>query len=239
MILDVKDLRQDYSARTLFHGLRLTLKAGEFVTLIGPSGCGKSTLLRLVAGLEKPTTGHIHREVAETSIVFQEPRLLPWLNVAENILLPVKIQNLQRPNLDPLLRSLRLEPSVKNLFPHELSGGMKMRVAIARALIAKPGLLLMDEPFGALDEHIRARLQDEVSQLRDARTDLAFLFVSHSINEAVLMSDRILMLNPNGELAHEWKRPADLPKGPAARESTLGFKETRELSKLFQERSAP
>ncbi|MBX3019386.1 MAG: ABC transporter ATP-binding protein [Bdellovibrionaceae bacterium] len=242
MILDVKGLRQDYPARTLFHGLEFTLKAGEFVTLIGPSGCGKSTLLRLVAGLEAPTQGQIRREVADPAIVFQEPRLLPWLNVAENVLLPGKLRGGRLPDLDPLLQSLRLEPSVKTLFPHELSGGMKMRVAIARAVLhhqdARPGLLLMDEPFGALDEQIRARLQDELNQLRLDRPELAFLFVSHSLTEAVLLSDRILMLNARGEMDHEWVRPADLPHGPAARESTLGFAQTRALSKLFKERSA-
>lgn len=244
MILQVKDLRQDYPARTLFHGLHFNLGAGEFVTLIGPSGCGKSTLLRLVSGLEKPTQGDIqlldqvlHQEI---SIVFQEPRLLPWLNVRENVSLPLKLRS--QPDLDssldPLLRSLRLDPAVKSLFPHELSGGMKMRVAIARALIARPRLLLMDEPFGALDEQIRARLQDELSHLRSLHPELSFLFVSHSIIEAVLMSDRILMLNDRGELAYEWVRPAELPKGPSARESTLGFTEARALSQIFQERSA-
>lgn len=238
MILAVRGLRQDFPARSLFHDLQLTLSAGEFVTLIGPSGCGKSTLLRLVAGLLRPTRGElIYPEGARpvASMVFQEPRLLPWLRVQENIQLPLKIKGAAPvSHLDLLLKSLRLDLSVKDQYPHELSGGMKMRVAIARALMVAPDLLLMDEPFGALDEQIRARLQDELYALRMQNPQLTILFVSHSINEAVLMSDRVLLLNARGEIAEHWRRPAKLPPSPReARESEIGFNETRSLSQKF------
>jgi NitT/TauT family transport system ATP-binding protein len=240
MIFEVERLSQSYGPRRLFQGLGFKLNDGEFLSILGPSGCGKSTLLRMVAGLEKPTEGAITLNATATrsSLVFQEPRLLPWLNVAENIELPLSLRREKSSlGLSELLQSLRLNPDIQTNFPHELSGGMKMRVALARALWTRPELLLMDEPFSALDEQTRARLQEELLKLKLARPKLGFLFISHSIPEAVFLSDRILILNRDGQLVEQWQRPADLKFDVALRDEVRFFETCRELSKVFATKS--
>jgi nitrate/nitrite transport system ATP-binding protein len=198
-----------------FHALRdinLTVADGEFVTLIGHSGCGKSTLLNLIAGLLLPTAGVLlcgNREIAapgpERAVVFQNHSLLPWLSCFDNVKLAVDRVFGSRENraqlkarTDAALELVGMaHASAKR--PHEISGGMKQRVGIARALAMEPKVLLMDEPFGALDALTRARLQDELLKIV-ARTRSTVVMVTHDVDEAVLLSDRIVMMT-NGPAA--------------------------------------
>ena len=198
-----------------FHALRdihLEIFQGEFVTLIGHSGCGKSTLLNLIAGLLKPTEGLLlcaGREITapgpERAVVFQNHSLLPWLTCYENVLLAVERvfgatesrAQLRERSHDALDLVGMAHAAQKR--PHEISGGMKQRVGIARALAMEPKVLLMDEPFGALDALTRARLQDELLKIV-ARTQSTVVMVTHDVDEAVLLSDRIVMLT-NGPAA--------------------------------------
>ena len=198
-----------------FHALReinLSVAQGEFVTLIGHSGCGKSTLLNLIAGLLKPTSGVLlcdRREIAapgpERGVVFQNHSLLPWLTCAENVHLAVErvFGNTEsKAQLDARTAAALDLVGMSHALtkrPHEISGGMKQRVGIARALAMEPKVLLMDEPFGALDALTRARLQDELLKIV-ARTRSTVVMVTHDVDEAVLLSDRVVMMT-NGPAA--------------------------------------
>jgi nitrate/nitrite transport system ATP-binding protein len=198
-----------------FHALRdihLSVAKGEFVTLIGHSGCGKSTLLNLIAGLLKPSSGVLlcdQREIAEPGpergVVFQNHSLLPWLTCFDNVLLAVESvfggRELKRKLMqrtDDALQMVGMGHAMDKR-PHEISGGMKQRVGIARALAMEPKVLLLDEPFGALDALTRARLQDELLKIV-ARTKSTVVMVTHDVDEAVLLSDRIVMMT-NGPAA--------------------------------------
>ena len=214
--IDVHDAEMVFSTKKgQFHALRdinLTVAKGEFVTLIGHSGCGKSTLLNLIAGLLMPTQGALlcdNREIAapgpERAVVFQNHSLLPWLSCFENVHLAVervfgptesKAQLKQRTQSALELVGMGHAMSKR---PHEVSGGMKQRVGIARALAMEPKVLLLDEPFGALDALTRAHLQDELLKIV-ARTKSTVVMVTHDVDEAVLLSDRIVMMT-NGPAA--------------------------------------
>jgi NitT/TauT family transport system ATP-binding protein len=185
----------------------LTVAAGEFVSLIGPSGCGKSTLMRLVADLDEPTTGSISvfgktparaRLDQEYGIAFQQAGLLPWRTVAGNVALPLELHGetaaARTGRVTELLEMVGLE-EFADRYPDQLSGGMQQRVAIARALAERPRLLLMDEPFGALDEMTREKMQTELVRI-SAETGAAVVFVTHSIPEAVFLSDRVVVMSP-------------------------------------------
>ena len=187
--------------------LRLRIQQGEFVSLLGPSGCGKSTLLRMFAGLETPSAGHLSwwgstrpPRLADgergLSMVFQEPTLMPWARVRGNARLPLDLRRVPRAHadarVDEVLRLVGLDKFAR-AWPRELSGGMQMRVSLARALVTDPGLLLLDEPFGALDEFTRNRLDSEVRRLWGLR-DMTVVFVTHSISEAVFLSTRVVVM---------------------------------------------
>lgn len=191
---------------TAIEGLNLTLDNSDFVSLVGPSGCGKSTLLRLIAGLIESTSGEsqVHGltpvqalKHSEIGFVFQSPTLLPWRNVEGNVQLPLELKSgsidQQLLATHEILERVGLTDFTK-AFPHELSGGMKMRVSLARALVTKPKLLLMDEPFGALDEITRERLNMDLTTFwtKDRPT---ILFVTHNIYEAVFLSQRVLVMS--------------------------------------------
>ncbi len=194
---------------TVLAGLDLTIGAGEFLTILGPSGCGKSTLLRVVADLLQPIGGNIRvlgappskaRQDRRIGFVFQDSTLLPWRTARENIELPAIVGGAKRHRMpagrsDELLALLGLE-QLGERYPHQLSGGQRQRVAIARALIEEPKLLLMDEPFGALDEITRDRLNNELLAIW-RRTGTTVLFVTHSIQEAVYLGQRIMVMAAN------------------------------------------
>ena len=207
----------------------LSIRRGEFVSLLGPSGCGKSTLLKMFAGLEQPSGGRIGwcdehgRESAEPgrsmAMVFQEATLMPWARVAANARLPLDLAGVPRADGDRrVAESLRLVglDQFANVYPRELSGGMQMRASIARALATEPGVLLMDEPFGALDEFTRNRLDADLQRLWKQR-GFTVVFVTHSIYEAVFLSSRVIVM-----AARPGRVIADVPiDGPAERDESF------------------
>jgi len=209
---------------------RISLQAvpGEFVSLIGPSGCGKSTILRLIAGLSPVTDGVVTvagREpdagAAELAYVFQDPTLLPWLTVARNLELPLKLRGIaQAERAERCARGLELVrlADKARAYPRQLSGGQKMRVSLARALALAPRLLLLDEPFGALDEITREHLNEELLAIRQQQMWTAF-FVTHSVAEAVFLSTRIVVLSANPGRVHA-EIPVELPQ-PRTAETRL------------------
>jgi len=185
-------------------GLDLEVRAGEFLALLGPSGCGKSTALRIIAGLSEPTEGAVEWAATATSagnenrigFVFQEPTLMPWANVFNNVLLPLNLHGAPASQaagrVDAVLGRVGLR-QFGRAYPRELSGGMRMRVSIARALVTEPQLLLMDEPFAALDEITRFKLNDDLLQMWQAlRTTV--VFVTHSVFESVYLSNRVVVM---------------------------------------------
>ena len=198
----------DLSEVVALDGIDLTIEPGTFVSVIGPSGCGKSTLLRLISGQERPDAGSVTvcglspREAAEAKafgFVPQTPALLPWLSVLGNVNLPHKVnrrrdRGAERPDLEAMLREVGLGESLHKL-PAELSGGMKQRTAIVRAFGLRPDVLLLDEPFGALDEFTREALQEQLLELWE-QTRATVVFVTHSIAEAVRLSDKVVVMAP-------------------------------------------
>ncbi len=223
-------------------GIDLVVAPGEFVTLIGPSGCGKSTLLRLIAGLDRPTAGTLERHAVERSaFVFQQPTLMPWARVATNVALPLTLTG--RPADDATakvrdaLKQVGLE-DFEQAFPRELSGGMQMRASIARALVTEPDLLLMDEPFGALDEITRDRLDRELLALWQARRFTA-LFVTHSLHEAVYLSNRVVVMSPRpGRIAAELRIDEPYPRAQDFRVSERFVRWCKDLSGMMIEAGA-
>lgn len=182
----------------------LQVHAGEFVALLGPSGCGKSTVLRLVAGLDRPSSGEVDAPAlaadgfADTAFVFQDPTLMPWASVADNVWLPLRLAGRSREQAGGAVREALQRVGLSDFaaaHPAQLSGGMRMRASIARALVTAPRALLMDEPFAALDEITRHKLNDDLLQLWQARR-FAALFVTHSVFEAVYLSQRVLVMGP-------------------------------------------
>jgi NitT/TauT family transport system ATP-binding protein len=196
---------RDESEVIALQGASLTIARGEFVAVVGPSGCGKSTLLSMVAGIEGPTQGAILIDDKpldgpnpRTSVVFQNDYLLPWRNVIDNILLPLEIKHLPIERYRDRAESLLVQVGLGgfgNRFPHELSGGMRQRVAICRAIIQEPGLLLMDEPFGALDALTREQMIMDLQNLW-LRLNNTVLFITHGIDEAVFLADRVVVMSP-------------------------------------------
>jgi NitT/TauT family transport system ATP-binding protein len=184
-------------------GLDLEVRRGEFLSLLGPSGCGKSTALRIIAGLSEPTQGRVewaaagaHTGHGDIGFVFQEPTLMPWTTVFNNVRLPLKLSGVAagkaRERVDAALARVSLQ-NFSNVYPRELSGGMRMRVSIARALVTEPALLLMDEPFAALDEITRFKLNDDLLTMWQA-LGTTVVFVTHSVFESVYLSSRIAVM---------------------------------------------
>ena len=217
----------------------LDVRRGDFVSFIGPSGCGKTTLLRVIADLERPTGGDITvngtspedaRLARAYGYVFQSASLFPWRRIGENVALPLEIMGLDRAaRAERVRRNLELVElaGFERKYPHQLSGGMQQRASIARALAVEPELLLMDEPFGALDEIVRDHLNEQLLELW-ARTGKTVVFVTHSIPEAVYLSTRIVVMSPRPGRIHEII-DSDLPA-----ERPLGIRETPEFLALAQ-----
>jgi NitT/TauT family transport system ATP-binding protein len=201
----------------------IAVRSGEFLSLLGPSGCGKSTVLRLIAGLAEPSSGSLSWADGmrpELGFVFQEPTLMPWARVLDNVLLPLKLTHI--PPGEAVARARDALALVgldgfERAFPRQLSGGMRMRVSIARALVTKPRLLLMDEPFAALDEITRLKLNDDLLRLWQA-SGVTIIFVTHSVYESVYLSSRILVMSHRpGRIVADLPIEAPYPRGEGFR----------------------
>jgi NitT/TauT family transport system ATP-binding protein len=202
-------------------GLDLDVRSGEFVSLLGPSGCGKSTALRIIAGLNEASAGKVTwpQGKAPLGFVFQEPTLMPWATVAKNVALPLELTGIKAPNaVEENLQRVGLA-DFADAFPRELSGGMKMRASIARALVTEPRLLLMDEPFAALDEITRFKLNNDLLALwQELRRTV--VFVTHSVFESVYLSQRVVVMTPRpGRVFAEIPIPAPYPRDESFRTS--------------------
>ncbi len=208
-------VRKQFGAGTVaVSDMTLTIDEGDFVSFLGPSGCGKSTALRMIAGLLPVSAGTITIEPGagaaehDLGFVFQEPTLMPWTTVSENVFLPLRLAGTPRVEAEPRVRAALAEVGLTRFaqaYPRELSGGMKMRVSIARAMVTRPRILLMDEPFAALDEMTRMKLNNDVLRLW-AERGLTVIFVTHSVFESVYLSSRVLVM-----AARPGRVAADLP----------------------------
>ena len=198
-------------------GLDLDVRAGEFVSLLGPSGCGKSTALRILAGLSAPSSGTVTwpKGTRQIGFVFQEPTLMPWASVAANVALPLRLAHVDSRKADAAVQQCVARVGLTDFadaYPRALSGGMKMRASIARALVTEPDLLLMDEPFAALDEITRFRLNNDLLGLWQS-LERTVVFVTHSVFESVYLSQRILVMSPRpGRVVAEVAIPAAYPR---------------------------
>ena len=194
----------------------LTIASGSFVAIVGPSGCGKSTLLRMIAGLTTPSAGNVERAEGAVGFVFQSPTLMPWATAYENCALPLALSGIDGALAAPEALARVGLAGFEGAYPHELSGGMQMRVSIARAMVTRPRLLLMDEPFAALDELTRFRLNDDLIALWK-QNSWTVVFVTHSIREAVFLAERVVVMSPRpGRIVADIT--VDLPdRSPAAR----------------------
>jgi NitT/TauT family transport system ATP-binding protein len=217
----------------------LSVQSGEFVSILGPSGCGKSTILRLLAGLETPSSGSVVAPAlagqgADTAFVFQDATLMPWASVFDNVWLPLRLSGKSRQQALPLVNAVLEQVSLLDFsgaYPAELSGGMKMRTSIARALVATPQLLLMDEPFAALDEVTRSRLGADLLRWWAART-LSMVFVTHSVFEAAYLSQRVLVMSARpGRIISEVRVDEPTPR-------EAGFRLTAHYQAVCRELSA-
>jgi NitT/TauT family transport system ATP-binding protein len=193
----------------------LTVGTGEFVSVVGPSGCGKSTLLRLASGLSRPTAGEIALRSDRIAYVFQDPTLLPWRSALANVELVGELHRMskaeRRDKARAALATVGLSEFEQQL-PAQLSGGMRMRVSLARALVLEPDIFFFDEPFGALDEITRLRMQEELQRLLHTATFSA-LFITHSVSEAVYLSNRVVVMSARpGRILHEVAIPFDYPR---------------------------
>ncbi len=223
---------KSFDGEIVLDGFSLDVASGTFVTLLGPSGCGKSTVLRLVAGLDRPDAGQVRARTDGIGYVLQDPTLMPWATALDNVALPLRLEGARaRAPLSDAREALDRVglADAAGKFPRELSGGMRMRVAIARALVTRPRILLMDEPFAALDEITRFRLGDELTTLCEASRPTV-LFVTHSVFEAVALSDRVVVMG-RGRVAADVA--IDVPerrRGPAFRASASFHSQATALS---------
>ena len=246
--LDKTFTRGGQVVTTALSGIELEIRQGEFVSLIGPSGCGKSTLLRLIGDLTQPSDGSVSvndkpagkaRIDRDYGIVFQSPVLFDWRTVEENVRLPLELQGIPRAErdrrVDEMLALVELT-DFKRHHPYQLSGGMQQRVAIARALTFSPSLLLMDEPFGALDEMTRERMNSEVLSIWE-RTGITVVFVTHSIPEAVFLSSRVVVMSPRpGRITRTVDVDLPRPRSVESREQRRYFELITEVREALRAR---
>jgi NitT/TauT family transport system ATP-binding protein len=244
-IVELKDVVKRYGDGPLvLDRISFAARRGDFITLIGPSGCGKSTILKLISGLNPASAGSIvvdglepSKAVEKLAFVFQEPTLLPWLTVSQNVEVPMRLHRSNASSrAETARRSLALVRLADHMdyYPRQLSGGQKMRVSIARALSVSPRILLLDEPFGALDEMTRDHLNEELLAIRQELAWTAF-FVTHSVAEAVFLSNRILVFSANpGRLHSEVRVDFPYPRTEETRESAPYQKLVAEVSKILR-----
>lgn len=252
-VLEVEDVNKIYGNGTVaLKGADLEVRQGEFVSLLGPSGCGKSTLLRIMAGLGDVTTGSVKWWEQEYDVVgskgrklafvFQNATLMPWARVRKNVRLPLDLEHAGKSQevdqkIDDALNLVGLK-GFDTSFPRELSGGMQMRASIARAMITEPNLLLMDEPFGALDEMTRNKLNDDVLKLWEEK-GWTIVFVTHSVYEAVYLSSRVVVMAARpGRIVDDITIDAPYPRSPDFRVSTEFAGYCRQVSQALERASA-
>ena len=247
-LVSLRGISKTFSSGTVaLKDMSLEIHEGEFVSLLGPSGCGKSTVLRIVAGLGEPTSGRVDwpgaisfdaagRPDREIGFVFQEPTLMPWATVFNNIWLPLRLRGATKSNArEQVMDALRLVglDAFAGAYPRELSGGMKMRVSIARALVTRPRLLLMDEPFAALDEITRFKLNDDLLHLWET-FGWTVIFVTHSVFESVYLSNRIAVMAARpGRVIADMPIDAPYPRGEAFRVSAAYNEFCRQTSEAL------
>jgi len=245
--IDIRGIRKvfgpDPGGVVALENIDLSIKPGEFVSVVGPSGCGKSTLLRIIGGLTPATAGSVavfgnpvRGPVTECGIVFQQPILLEWRTIVGNVLFNIDMRGLDvkayRPRAMKLLAAVGLA-DFANSRPYELSGGMKQRTAIARALVHEPPLLMMDEPFGALDALTREQMRLDLERIW-LDTKKTVFFITHSIDEAVLLSDRVVVMSPRpGRIETILNIDLPRPRGFAARESAGFIEATKTVTNIF------
>lgn len=244
-IVRLANVAKTYSSGVVALGnVSLVVRACEFVTLLGPSGCGKSTILRLIAGLGALSAGRIEwpdeinasghgKRRHNIGFVFQEPTLMPWATLFDNIYLPLRLagesRQAARARVEDAIAQVGLD-GFEDAYPRELSGGMKMRVSIARALVTGPEILLMDEPFAALDEITRSKLNNDLLELW-TRRKFTVVFVTHSVYESVYLSERVLVMSARpGRILEEIRVPASYPRDEMFRTSPLYSELCREAS---------
>lgn len=239
-MIDIKNLNKSYGNLQVLQDIDLHINEGEFLSIIGPSGCGKSTLINIIAGLDKATSGYIRvdgEKITEPStdriMVFQNAALFPWLNVFENVCFGLKniCKDTKEINekVNKVLKKVHLS-RFKDSYPHELSGGMKQRVSIARSIVMDPKILLMDEPFSALDEQTRMLLHNELQEIW-LETKKTIVFVTHNIREAVKLSDRVVILGVKpGTIVEDIKIEAPHPRKTT--DSIVHHMEKKVFSKL-------
>jgi NitT/TauT family transport system ATP-binding protein len=219
--------------------LSLEIATGEFVSLMGPSGCGKSTLLRLISGLEKPSSGTvlIPAEMKSFGFVFQDSHLLPWRTLEENIRLPLEFQKISRAEaqsrITEVIQLIGLE-DFRRARPSQLSGGMKMRASLARALVTNPQILLLDEPFAAVDEILRDRLDQELRRIWKT-LGITVIFVTHSVSEAVFVSNRLIALSPRpGRIVKDEMIDLPLDRGSNLKWTESFLNQMTQITKTFE-----
>lgn len=244
-VISLKNVNKIYKNGTVaLQDMNLEIAASEFISLVGPSGCGKSTVLRIIAGLGRMNSGSIEwgaqRSHHKLAYVFQESALMPWATVVDNVLLPLKLAKIPKPEaiaaVEEAISLVGLQ-GFEQAYPRELSGGMKMRVSIARALVTKPDVLLMDEPFGALDEMTRSKLNSDLlhlwSQLR-----WTVIFVTHNIYESVYLANRVVVMAARpGRVVAEVSIDAPYPRDEEFRTDPLFNHYCREVSHRLSEAS--
>ncbi len=222
-IVSLRGVGKTFESGTLaLDGFSLAVRGGEFVSLLGPSGCGKSTALRIIAGLSAPSAGAVEGPAGKIGFVFQEPTLMPWADVEANVRLPLRLSHADdrqaQAAVQQALDRVGLAEFAQS-YPRELSGGMKMRTSIARALVTEPQLLLMDEPFAALDEITRFKLNNDLLKLWQALRRTV-IFVTHSVFESVYLSQRIVVMTPRpGRVFADIAIPAPYPRDERFRTS--------------------
>ncbi len=232
------EVSMTYSTGTIaLASVSATARRGEFVAIVGPSGCGKSTLLRLAAGLERPSSGSVAVATRSVGFIFQEPTLMPWASVRRNASLLVELAHLpaaeRRSRVAAALDAVGLTDFGDQL-PKALSGGMRMRVSLARALALEPELMLLDEPFGALDELTRQEMQLQLLGLFD-RAGFTALFVTHSVSEAVLLADRVIVMSARpGRVAAEVEIDLPRPREPRLRFAPAYTEKVAQISELLR-----
>lgn len=239
--VELQGVRRSFDPRsTVVDNFNLKIEPGEFISLLGPSGCGKSTLLRLISRLDTPNSGEVKvqwpEEEASQAFVFQEASLLPWRTVQRNVMLPLELMRKKTGAADLAEQAIaRVGLSeAKHKYPNQLSGGMKMRASVARALVVHPSLLLLDEPFGALDENTRYRLQEDLHAVWES-TGMTTVFVTHSISEAVFLSERIIVLGTRpARIVLDYRSPLPRSRTSKLRTSQEFAKEVERITAAFQ-----